>query len=233
MIIMISLHFEQICRQAARLQAKHPDLADLIQVSWHCETPELLRWYEARVQGEGKLTGLPAWSAARPPHQEAVAIMQVGALAHAAGLGQVNILHITSQAAMEASLRARAAWPDVHFGLEVAAGHLLIDTSFDTGPYGKVNPPIRTPADREFLWKHVLDGTVEWIITDHAACPRAMKVDADDPDNMWKARAGFGGTEYLLPGIFSEGTRRGLAPNRVVELVSWNPAQRFGLAGKG
>lgn len=55
----------------------------------------------------------------------------------------------------------------------------------------------------------------------------------DDPENVWKARAGFGGTEYLLAGIFSEGTKRGLSPNRVAELVSWNAAQRFGLLNKG
>lgn len=226
-------HFDQICREAARLQQKYPHLADQIAVSFHCETPELLRFYEKQVQQAGELDGLAAWHAARPPHSEAMAIAQVGAMAHAAGLKQVNILHITSQAAMEAALKARVAWPDVYFGLEVAAAHLLLDTAFSAGPLGKVNPPIRTAADREFLWRHVLDGTVEWLITDHAACPQGMKVAADDPGNMWKARAGFGGTEYLLAGIFSEGTRRGLSPNRVAELVCWNPARRFGLAQKG
>ena len=226
-------HFDLVCQQAAALQAKYPDLADYIQVSFHCETPELLRAYEKRVKDAGELDGLAAWHEARPPLTEAVAIAQVGALAYEAGLKQVNILHITSKAAMEASLAARKAWPEVHFGLEVAAAHLLLDTSMDVGPYGKVNPPIRTAADREYLWEKVLDGTVEWVITDHAACPVDMKVAADDPQNMWKARAGFGGTEYLLAGMFSEGTRRGLSPNRVAELVSWNPAQRFGLGNKG
>ncbi|MEM7113236.1 MAG: dihydroorotase family protein [Chloroflexota bacterium] len=226
-------HFEQICRMTAHLQQKHPDLADQIAVSFHCETPEILRVYEKLIHDAGELDGLEAWSAARPPHSEAVAIAVVGALAHAAGLQQVNILHITSQAAMEASLKAREAWPDVTFGLEVAAGHLLLDTTATAGPLGKVNPPLRSPEDREFLWQHVLDGTVEWIITDHAACPYDMKVAADDPTSMWKARAGFGGTEYLLAGIFSEGTRRGLSPNRVAELVCWNPARRFGLTHKG
>ena len=164
---------------------------------------------------------------------EAVAIAQVGALAHAAGLEQVNILHITSREAMEACLKAREAWPDVHFGLEVAAAHLLLDTSMDCGPLGKVNPPIRTPEDREFLWSKVLDGTVEWVITDHAACPIEMKVAANNPTDIWQARAGFGGTEYLLAGMFSEGTRRGLSPNRVAELICRNPARRFGLGNKG
>ena len=60
-----------------------------------------------------------------------------------------------------------------------------------------------------------------------------MKLDPSDPDNLWLAKSGFGGTEYLLSGVYSEGTRRGLSPNRAAELVSWNPAQRFGLLDKG
>jgi allantoinase len=226
-------HFDQICRHAAALQRRYPALAPLIQVSFHCETPELLRAGEKRTREAGEVTGLAAWHTARPAHSEALAIAMVGAMAHAAGLQQVNILHITSRAAMEAALTARAAWPEVQFGLEVAAAHLLLDITADCGVWGKVNPPLRTPEDREYLWEKVLDGTVEWIITDHAACPQEMKVSADDPDNIWPARAGFGGTEYLLPAIFSEGTRRGLSPNRVAELLCLNPARRFGLPHKG
>ncbi|XWX05472.1 dihydroorotase family protein [Aggregatilineales bacterium SYSU G02658] len=226
-------HFDFICREAARLQAAYPELAPYIQVSWHCETPEILRAYESKIRAEGKLDGLEAYSAARPPHSEAVAIQIVGALAHAAGLKQVNILHITSREAMEAVMAARQIYPDVHFGAETTAGHLLLDTSCKMGVYAKVNPPIRPPEHKEYLWQRVLDGTIEWIITDHANCPSELKVDADDPKNIWKAKAGFGGTEYLLPGVFSEGTKRGLSPNRVVELVSWNPSRRFGLLNKG
>ena len=226
-------HFDFICREAARLQEKYPDLAEYIQVSWHCETPEILRAYETKIRKEGKLDGLEAYSAARPPHSEAIAIQMVGAMAHAAGLKQVNILHITSREAMEATLAAREIYPDIEFGLEVTAGHLLLDTSCHMGAYAKVNPPIRPREDVEYLWEKVLDGTVQWLMTDHANCPKDMKVDPDDPDNVWNAKAGFGGMEYLLAGIFSEGTKRGLSPNRVAELVSWNTAQRFGLTNKG
>ena len=55
----------------------------------------------------------------------------------------------------------------------------------------------------------------------------------DDPENIWLAKSGFGGTEYLLSGLFSEGSRRGLSYNRMAELLSWNPARRFGLLSKG
>lgn len=226
-------HFDFICREAARLQAQYPALAPHIQVSWHCETPEILRAYESKVKAEGNLEGLEAYSAARPPHSEAVAIQIVGALAHAAGLQQVNILHITSRQAMDAVLAVRQMYPDVHFGAETTAGHLLLDTHCAMGVYAKVNPPIRPPEHREYLWQQVLDGRIEWIVTDHANCPIDLKVDASDPTNIWKAKAGFGGTEYLLPGIFSEGIKRGLSANHVVALVSWNPSRRFGLLHKG
>jgi hypothetical protein len=47
------------------------------------------------------------------------------------------------------------------------------------------------------------------------------------------AKSGFGGTEYLLPALVSEGAKRGLSYNRIAELTSRNPAQRFGLNAKG
>ena len=50
---------------------------------------------------------------------------------------------------------------------------------------------------------------------------------------MFKAYSGFGGTEYLLPGLITEGRRRGLALGDVAQLVSYAPAERFGLGTKG
>ncbi len=228
-------HFEFVCREAARLEQAFPDLAPYIAVSFHCETPELLRAYEDKIRREGTLSGLEAYSAARPPHSEAMAIGMVGSMAHAAGLKHVNILHITSRAALDAALAQRAIYPEIDFGLEVTAGHLLLDyENCPAGPYAKVNPPLRSPEDREYLWERVKDGTLQWVITDHANCPKEMKVkDPTDPDAMWTAHAGFGGTEYLLPGVFSEGTRRGLSPNRIAELTAWMPSRRFGLLNKG
>lgn len=226
-------HFDLICREAASLQKKFPDLAELICVSWHCETPEILRLQEQMVRRNNQKQGLAAYSAARPPHSEAVAIQVVGALAHAAGLTQVNILHITSKEAMEAALAVRALYPEITFGLEVTAGHLLLDDHCPLGALAKVNPPLRSPEDKAYLWEKVLDGTLEWVMTDHANCPLDIKVNPENPTDVWQAKAGFGGTEFLLPGIFSEGLKRGLSLNKIAALTSGMPAKRFGLSGKG
>jgi dihydroorotase-like cyclic amidohydrolase len=58
-------------------------------------------------------------------------------------------------------------------------------------------------------------------------------VAREHPDDVWLAKAEFGGTEWLLSGIFSEGSRRELSYARIAELPSWNLAQRYGLRTKG
>lgn len=227
-------HFDLICREAARLQDAHPELEPYIAVSWHCELPDLLRAYEQMTMARDDIAGLAAYSAARPPHCEALGVATAGALAHEAGLKRINILHITSQEAMDAALKLREIYPEMDVGLEVTAGHLLLDTeNCKMGPFAKVNPPIRPPEHREYIWEKVIDGTLQWAMTDHANCPEDLKLDADDPENIWKAKAGFGGAEYLLPGLYSEGIKRGVSPNRIAELVCYNPSRRFGLNNKG
>ncbi len=227
-------HFEFIMRKAGELMEKYPELAPYMAVNLHCETPEILTRYSKITEARTDITGLEAYSASRPPHSESMAIAMAGHLAHICGCKNINLLHLTSKASVEAALIVRSAYPEITFGLETTAAHLLLDYKIcKTGVLGKVNPPIRSPEDREYLWEKVLDGTLEWVITDHANCPIATKFDHDDPDNIWKAKAGFGGVEYLYPGIFSEGTKRGLSYNKIAELLSWNPSRRFGVLNKG
>ncbi|GIT36788.1 MAG: hypothetical protein Ct9H300mP6_06560 [Gammaproteobacteria bacterium] len=46
-------------------------------------------------------------------------------------------------------------------------------------------------------------------------------------------KSGFGGTEYLLSALVSEGLKRGPSLNKMAELTSLNPAGRYGLRQKG
>ena len=79
----------------------------------------------------------------------------------------------------------------------------------------------------------MLNREVDWIVSDHACCRTEVKYNAEHPDDIWMAKSGFGGTEYLLSGVYSEGHKRGLSLNHMAELLSWNPAQRLGLLNKG
>jgi allantoinase len=121
----------------------------------------------------------------------------------------------------------------VSFRREVTIAHLCLDYDAKVGNLAKVNPPIRSRADVEFLWESLLDGKIDWVCSDHACCRMEMKLGKKDKKNVFLAKSGFGGTEFLLTALISEGKPRGLSYNKMAELTSWNPARRFGLKGKG
>ncbi len=225
-------HFEFVMRGVQAAREAHPEIADQISLSLHCETAEIMTAYTKIVEQQGDLSGLAAYSASRPPHSEGLAVTIASYLAHETGLPTINLLHLSSAKALDAALRMARAFPHVDFRREVTIGHLLADITTAHGLGGKVNPPLRPREDVEALWEHLLAGDVSWVVSDHACCKDEAKF-GEDRDDVFAAKSGFGGTEYLLPGLVGEGIKRGLALNRVAELTAWNPAQRFGLGTKG
>ena len=227
-------HFEFVMRAAARIRAAHPRLAEHVSVSLHCEMADILNAYTRLVQKDASLTGLAAYSAARPPHAEGLAVAVAAYLAHETACVNVNLLHLSSRKALESALTMARAFPHVNFRREVTVGHLLLDVDAPSASYAKVNPPIRPREDVEYLWRAVLEGQVDWIVSDHACCAAETKgAGPGGQGDIWLAKSGFGGTEYLLAGVFSEGRRRGLPLHRMAALTAWNPARRYGLLAKG
>jgi allantoinase len=226
-------HFEFVMREAGRVGGRHPDLAPHVSVSLHCEVADILNAYTRLVRQNPTLQGLRAYSAARPPHSEGLGVTIAAYLAAEAGCARVNLLHLSSRKALEAARVVQEAFPRIDFRCEVTVGHLLLDYDAPTGALAKVNPPIRSREDVEYLWQAVLDRQVDWVVSDHACCATEAKVAGERPDDVWLAKAGFGGTEWLLSGVFSEGSRRGLSYARMAELLAWNPARRYGLLAKG
>ncbi len=226
-------HFEFVMRGVKKAMERFPEKKDSISLSLHCETAEIMRAYTEIVEREGTLSGLHAYSASRPPHSEGLAIFIASYLANETDCVNINLLHLTSRKAVDAAMLMQAAFPHINFKREVTIGHLLLDVDTPAAWRAKVNPPIRPRADVEYLWEAVLDRKVDWICSDHACCKHEMKTDHKNSDNIFVAKSGFGGTEYLLSGLFTEGGRRGMSYNHMAELTSWNPAKRYGLASKG
>ena len=226
-------HFEFIMRGLERAMARFPDIADVISLSLHCETAEIMTAYSKMIEGRTDVSGLEAYHLSRPPHSEGLAVITAAYLAHETGCRNINLLHLSSAKALDAAMRMAETFPHVNFRREVTIGHLLADITTANGNFGKVNPPIRPREDVEALWEHVLAGDVSWVVSDHACCRPELKLNAEHPEDVFLAKAGFGGTEYLLSGLFSEGTKRGLTPGDVARLISAAPAQRYGLGTKG
>lgn len=248
-------HFEFVMRGVQRAIQRRPGMKDVISLSLHCELAEILTAYTKMVQDGAKktdldtwltgqthdpecadcapLTGLKAYSAARPPHSEGLAITIASYLANETNCANINLLHLTSRKAVESALRMAKAFPHVNFRREVTIAHLCLDYDTPVRALAKVNPPIRSPEDVEFLWKALLDGKLDWVCSDHACCKYEVKLGKQDKDDIFQAKSGFGGTEFMLPALITAGKPRGLSYNRMAELLSYNAAQRFGLSSKG
>eukprot|EP00448_Togula_jolla_P007824 CAMPEP_0170615532 /NCGR_PEP_ID=MMETSP0224-20130122/25389_1 /TAXON_ID=285029 /ORGANISM="Togula jolla, Strain CCCM 725" /LENGTH=472 /DNA_ID=CAMNT_0010941273 /DNA_START=198 /DNA_END=1616 /DNA_ORIENTATION=+ len=225
-------HFEFIMRELSSMARDGMD----VSLSLHCEIADILRAYTKKVMDEGKLSGLHAYSAARPQHSEGLAVFIASYLANETDLKNINLLHLTSKKALEAAMQMAKVFPHLNFRREVTIGHLLLDVDSCCGGqplHAKVNPPIRPREDVEYLWEKLLEGEVDWVCSDHACCSGEQKVHQARQNDVFSAKSGFGGTEWLLPGLFSEGSRRGLSAQRVAALTSRNVAERYGLHAKG
>jgi allantoinase len=226
-------HFEFIMRAVQAARERFPEKAAQISLSLHCETAEIMTAYTAIVEKNRKLKGLAAYHAARPPHSEGLAVFIAAYLADETALPNINLLHLSSKRALNAALQMQYLFPHIDFRREATIGHLMLDTGSKAGVLAKVNPPIRPREDVEFLWEKLIEGKIDWVVSDHACCRHETKAAKKTFGNIWLAKSGFGGTEYLLPALVSEGTRRGLPLNRIASLTSHNPARRFGLNSKG
>jgi allantoinase len=226
-------HFEFVMRGLQQAREQFPALAHQISLSLHCETAEIMTAYTKIVEKDKSLKGLAAYHASRPPHSEGLAVFTAAYLANEAALPNINLLHLSSRKAVQAAMMMSDVFPHIDFKREVTIGHLMLDINSQAAELAKVNPPIRPREDVEFLWQAMLAGELDWVVSDHACCRHELKIPKRYFGNIWMAKSGFGGTEYLLPALISEGSKRGMDYHHMARVTSWNPARRYGLNRKG
>jgi dihydropyrimidinase len=187
----------------------------------HAENIELV-WRLRKAGVPAGATDLETWCNGRPDYVEAEALGRVAYLAQVTGASAYAV-HASSAVAIRTLEAARDRYR--HMFVETCPHYLTLDTGSPCGVYGKVNPPLRYPSDREALWQAVARGAVDVIGSDHVPRHRSFK-----EKDIATASAGFPGLQNLLPLLLSEGhLRRGLPLTRVAELVATRPAQLFGL----
>ena len=190
-------------------------------VNPHPENIEIV-WRLRAAEHAADAPPLRVWDATRPAYVEAEAIQRAAFLARTAG-ASLYVVHVSSASALEIAARERAAYPGVF--VETCPHYLTHDADSDVGLLGKVNPPLRSAADREALWRGLEAGLIDVVGSDHV--PRMKAAKGGD---VWTASAGFPGLETLVPVMLSEGcVRRGLPLEQVVDLFTRNPARLFGL----
>ncbi len=102
---------------------------------------------------------------------------------------------------------------------------LTEDIIAEKGSLAKVNPPLRTEADRQAIIEGIKDGTLDLIATDHA--PHTAEEKAGE---FVKAPSGMIGLETALAlGITNLVKEGHISIKRLIELMSVNPARLYGL----
>lgn len=113
---------------------------------------------------------------------------------------------------------------------EATVGHLFF-TDNDYRRLGariKVNPAIKTEADREALRKALTDGRISVVATDHAPHLLAQKQGGCD-----SAASGMPMIQFSLPTMLELVDSGVITLERMVELMCHNPARLFGVRQRG
>jgi allantoinase len=192
---------------------------------FHAEDQGLIDLYMERAR-RSELPDYLRHRRSRPAVAEATAVAGLLSLAKSIGT-PIHIAHVSSAASVELIRRARDEGLPV--SAETCPHYLLFDEEVleRVGPYGKINPPIRGPEDREALWQAVDEGVIDVIATDHAPFTSAEKEASWG--NIIDAPPGHPGVEMLVPLVLDQALRGRISLAKAVELISTKPAQLFGL----
>lgn len=135
-----------------------------------------------------------------------------------------HVCHVSTKESVELIRQAKARGLDVT--CETAPHYLVFnDTMLQEEGRFKMNPPIRSEADRQALLAGIQDGTVDMIATDHA--PHAPEEKAG---GLEKSLNGIVGLETAFPVLYTHLVRPGiLSLETLIDLMHTNPARRFGI----
>ena len=137
-----------------------------------------------------------------------------------------HVCHVSTKESVQLIREAKERGVDV--SCETAPHYLLLteDDLQEDGRF-KMNPPLREKADRAALIEGILDGTVDMIATDHA--PHSAE---EKSRGLEKSAMGVVGLECAFPALYTGLVETGVIPlEKLVELMSVNPARRFYLPG--
>ena len=188
-------------------------------IAAHCEEESLLHGgyihdgAYARAHGHRGICSESEW---RPIERDLALVRETGCPYH--------VCHISC--AESVSLIRRAKAEGLPVSCETAPHYLALDDSMleEDGRF-KMNPPIRSRADREALLEGLADGTIDAIATDHA--PHSAE---EKSRGLAGSLMGVTGLECAFPVLYTTLVRGGVLPlERLLALLTDRPRAIFSL----
>lgn len=186
----------------------------------HCEENTLINQgsvHEGVFSEKHSLRGIPSVC-------ESVHIARDVLLAEATGV-HYHVCHISTKESVRVVRDAKRA--GINVTAEVTPHHLLLcdeDIPSLDANY-KMNPPLRGKEDRKALVEGLLDGTIDFIATDHAPHSEEEKASGID-----KAPFGIVGLETAFPLLYTELVQKNiLTLKQLIDCLTIKPAEVFQL----
>ena len=161
-------------------------------------------------------TGIPSACEYLQIERDLKLVAQIGCAYH--------VCHVSAKESVDLIRQAKKAGLDVT--CETAPHYLIFDDS-DLQEDGKwkMNPPLRSRADKEALIEGILDGTIDMIATDHA--PHTAEEKAR---GLEQSLFGIVGLETAFPAMYTHLVKPGiLTLEKVVDLMAYAPRKRFNI----
>lgn len=133
-----------------------------------------------------------------------------------------HVCHISTKESVDLIRKAKASGIDVT--CETGPHYLTLceDDLQEDGRF-KMNPPLRSAADREALIEGILDGTIDMVATDHA--PHSAE---EKSKGLEKSAMGIVGIETAFPVLYTHLVKKGIISlEKLIPLLTTNAMKRF------
>lgn len=204
----------ELMRQALEMSTENGLLA-----ASHCEDLHIIN---GGIMNKGKISEKLGVKGMDRASEDSITAREI-ALADSCG-ANIHICHVSTKGSIEIIRDAKRRGIKVtcetcpHYFTYTEEKLLARDADY------RMNPPLRTEADRIAVLEGVLDGTVDCIVTDHA--PHAANEKAD----FLTAPNGVVGLETSLAVTLTQLYHRGkITLNKIVQLMAVNPRRLLGI----
>ncbi|MFH2021442.1 MAG: dihydroorotase family protein [archaeon] len=140
----------------------------------------------------------------------------------------LHITHVSAKDSVQMIMDAKES--GLKITCDTCPHYLFLDDTFysELGNKMKVNPSIKSKADRDFLWSAIEDGSIDCISSDHA--PHTLE-EKSKPYNL--APAGIPGVETTVPMMLNAVNENKIKFERFIEIMTAAPAKILGIKNKG
>ncbi len=179
--------------------------------------------------GEGSPQAYRSFLESRPPVWEEAAIELLIGLCRKTRC-HVHIVHLSAASSLDLLRDAKAE--GLPITVETCPHYLCFDAESipDGATEYKCAPPIRGRENRDALWRGLLEGVIDFVITDHSPCtPGLKRMGHGDFQAAW---GGISSLQLGLPALWTEARQRGASLEQLCRWVSSAPAAFAGLSRK-